>query len=281
MIFFARSSCRPRRSADLLADLVAAGRLDLAPVEDLQRQVAPDRLRLDQVLDRRRAVLVVGDEGQLVLALGQIDGHALEIEALLDLAADLVERVAQLLLVEVADDVERHVSCHGRSILSPSAGVGPAGRRSGPLAAPGAVGWHVGPSRRGRSAAKVKYAVTRPTRAVSRRPHHVRAVSARPAPRAAARRSGSSARRPSRARRRPAGPRRRASGRSPRHCPAPRRRSPGRRAATASASPSAEAIVVSGSRPAQMSAIATASASARTSAKSSRSAAVRWNVSGS
>ena len=37
---------------DLLADLVAAGRLDLAPVEDLQRQVAADRLRLDEVLDR-------------------------------------------------------------------------------------------------------------------------------------------------------------------------------------------------------------------------------------
>ena len=42
--------------ADLLADLVAAGRFDLAPVEDLQRQAAPDRLRLDEVLDRRRAV---------------------------------------------------------------------------------------------------------------------------------------------------------------------------------------------------------------------------------
>ena len=37
----------------------------------------------------------------------QVDGHALEVEALPDLAPDLVERVAQLLLVEVADDVER------------------------------------------------------------------------------------------------------------------------------------------------------------------------------
>ena len=41
---------------DLLADLVAAGRLDLAPVEDLERQVAPDRLRLDEVLDGGGAV---------------------------------------------------------------------------------------------------------------------------------------------------------------------------------------------------------------------------------
>jgi hypothetical protein len=55
----------------------------------------------------------------------------------------------------------------------------------------------------------------------------------------------------------------------------------GLRFATASASPAAEAIVVSGSRPAQMSATATASASARTAAKSSSRAAVRWEVSGS
>ena len=41
---------------------------------------------------------------------GEIDRHALEVEALLDLAPDLVERVAQFLLVEVADDVtERRV----------------------------------------------------------------------------------------------------------------------------------------------------------------------------
>ena len=42
---------------------------------------------------------------------------ALEVEPLLDLAPDLVERVAQLLLVEVADDVERDVSCHRPACL--------------------------------------------------------------------------------------------------------------------------------------------------------------------
>src|SRR6185312_16379125 len=83
--------------ADLLADLVAAGGLDLAPIEDLQRQAAPDGLGLDEVLDGRGAVLVVGDQGELALALREVDGHALEVEALLDLAADLVERVTQLL----------------------------------------------------------------------------------------------------------------------------------------------------------------------------------------
>ena len=50
--------------------------------------------------------LVVGDQDELVLGLGQVDGHALEVVALPDLATHLVERVAQLLLVEVADDVE-------------------------------------------------------------------------------------------------------------------------------------------------------------------------------
>jgi len=51
-------------------------------------------------------VLVVGDQDQLVLRLAQVDGDALEIEACADLTADLVQGVAQLLLVEVADDVE-------------------------------------------------------------------------------------------------------------------------------------------------------------------------------
>src|SRR6185503_15356828 len=98
--------------ADRLADLVAACGLDLAPLEDLQRQVATDRLRLDQVLDRGSPVLVVRQEHELLLGLAELDGHALEIEPLADLAPDLVEGVAQLLLVEVADDVERNLSGH-------------------------------------------------------------------------------------------------------------------------------------------------------------------------
>ena len=97
---------QPATQADPLPDLVAARLLDLAPIEDLERQAAPDRLRLDQVLDRRRTVFVVRDQDDLVLGLGQVDGHALEVEPGPDLATDLVERVAQLLLVEVADDVE-------------------------------------------------------------------------------------------------------------------------------------------------------------------------------
>ena len=116
---------------DRLADLVAAGGLDPAPIEDLQGQVATDRLRLDQVLDRGGPVLVVGDEGELVLGLLELDRHALEVEALADLAADLVERVAQLLLVEVADDVEGNVSGHGPPCGAAIGGTSVGAPRSG------------------------------------------------------------------------------------------------------------------------------------------------------
>src|SRR5262245_59276314 len=100
---------------DDLADLVPTRRLHLAPVEDLQREVAPDGLALDEVLDRRGPVFVVGDQGEVGLALGQVHGHALEVVALLDLAPHLVQGIAQLLLVEVAYDVEGHVAGHRSS----------------------------------------------------------------------------------------------------------------------------------------------------------------------
>ena len=72
-------------------------------LSDRPRRIAFD---LDQVLDRVRPVLVVGQEHELGLGLGELDGHALEVEPRPDLATNLVERVAQLLFVEVADDVE-------------------------------------------------------------------------------------------------------------------------------------------------------------------------------
>ncbi len=98
--------------------------------------------------------------------------------------------------------------------------------------------------------------------------------------RAAGRRRRRSGRRPSRGPRRRARRVGRASPPSPRPTPAPR---PARlrTAFTASASARADVIVVSGSRPAWMSAMTTRSARARTSANSSSIAAVRWKVSGS
>jgi len=59
--------------SDVLADLVSSGRLELAPVEDLEREAAPDGLRLDQVADRLRSKLVVGEEDQLGLRLREIE----------------------------------------------------------------------------------------------------------------------------------------------------------------------------------------------------------------
>src|SRR6185437_492110 len=56
---------------------------------------------------------VVGHEDDLTLALRQVDRDALEVEPLAGLTPNLVESVAQLLLVEVADDVEGNVSGHG------------------------------------------------------------------------------------------------------------------------------------------------------------------------
>ena len=110
---------------DHLLDGVSAGRLDLAPVEDLQAQVAPDGLRLDQVLDHLGPELVVGEQDQLGLLLLEVDLGALEVEALLDLASDLVEGVPKLLLVEIADHIERDVTGHARAPSLPLIGDRP------------------------------------------------------------------------------------------------------------------------------------------------------------
>jgi hypothetical protein len=91
---------------DPLANLVSAGLLGLAPFKDLEREATPDRLGLDQILDGSSAMLVIRQQRQLRLRLGQLDGDALEIEPRADLATYLVEGVPQLLLIEVAHDVE-------------------------------------------------------------------------------------------------------------------------------------------------------------------------------
>ena len=131
--FLAVSSARPAAERDHLLDGVAAGRLDLAPVEDLEAEVAPDRLRLDQVLDHLRPELVVGQQDDLGLLLLEVDLGALEVEALLDLASDLVEGVPKLLLVEIADHIERDVTGHEHA---PSVSLRGIGRQWYPLRYP-------------------------------------------------------------------------------------------------------------------------------------------------
>ena len=108
----ATSSVRPRRSLMTWRTVLPPAGSTLPQSKILSDRLAADRLRLDEVLDRGRPGLVVRDEGDLVLALGQVDRHALEVVALSDLPPDLVERVAQFLFVEVAHDVERDISGH-------------------------------------------------------------------------------------------------------------------------------------------------------------------------
>src|SRR5688500_15724214 len=92
---------------DLLAHGAASGRLDLAPIEDLEGEAAAHRLGLEPALGGAGTVLVVGGQDDRVLVELERDLAALEIVPGRDLATGLVERVDQLLLVEVAHHVER------------------------------------------------------------------------------------------------------------------------------------------------------------------------------
>src|SRR5574338_815679 len=102
-------ACQSPAQRDVLTHGPASRGLELAPVEDLERQAAPHGLGLDQVLDRAGPILVVGLQRDVALAELQRDLGTLEVVAGRNLAPDLVKRVHQLLLVEVADDVERSV----------------------------------------------------------------------------------------------------------------------------------------------------------------------------
>ena len=157
----------------------------------------------------------------------------------------------------------------GSVLRAPSAGVRPAGggwsaRVARRRFASGSVKTWADPSRpSGREVASMPWTANRSIGKRLSRRHRTRER-----PRAAPRRSGSSRPPPIT---RTTSPGRVPAARQPvagrlDRPGAPRPRMSGRRAATASARPAAEAIVVSGSRPAQMSAIATASASASTSA---------------
>src|SRR5690348_16003110 len=98
--------CEAALQQDLLSNGAARCGLELAPVEDLERQAAPNGLGFDQVPHRLGPELVVCGEGDLALAQLQGASTALEVEPGRDLAPNLVEGVYQLLLVEVAHNVE-------------------------------------------------------------------------------------------------------------------------------------------------------------------------------
>ena len=78
----------------------------LARLEALERDAALDELRLEHVEHGLGALLGVRlDEDRLAAPLDRRPG-ALEVVALLDLFAGLVEGVVRLLVVDLADDVE-------------------------------------------------------------------------------------------------------------------------------------------------------------------------------
>ena len=112
VIRLASSSGRPRRSLISWRTLLPPAGSTLP-----QSKILSDRLRRI-AFDSMRSLTAAARYSSSVtrtsssLACVEVDRHALEVVALPDLAPDLVERVAQLLFVEVADDVERDVSCH-------------------------------------------------------------------------------------------------------------------------------------------------------------------------
>src|ERR1035437_7400967 len=116
----------PAAEVDVLANLHPARLVDRPPVEDLEREVPADRLGLDQLADRLRTELGVGQAREGVLLLGDLRGRALEVEARGDLAPDLVQRVSQLLGVELGDHVEGELTSHRFLRVARRARRGPA-----------------------------------------------------------------------------------------------------------------------------------------------------------
>src|SRR3546814_12620701 len=89
-----------------LAGPGSGGLLDLLVVEGLQRDLALHQLLLEELPERCQAVLA--GRLQLDLRLGEIElgVGALEAVAGGDLTGGLVDRVADLLLVDIGDDVK-------------------------------------------------------------------------------------------------------------------------------------------------------------------------------
>ena len=88
--------------------LLPERRLQLAVGQVLQRDAALDQLLAENLLDRLQLVLAVGGQLNLLVAL-QLDlgVGVLQVEALANLLQRLVDGVADLLNVHLADNVER------------------------------------------------------------------------------------------------------------------------------------------------------------------------------
>src|SRR5687767_4494748 len=109
----------PLLEGDLLPQLVARRLLDGPVGEPLQRDAALVQLRLQDVRHRLQLHLVGGEQRDVGLLELHLVLGALEIVARLDLPPRLVERVGDLLHVDLADDIERVLGGHEGYRLPP------------------------------------------------------------------------------------------------------------------------------------------------------------------
>src|ERR1035437_5559150 len=100
--------------ADLLADALAQGGLQLAVGQVLERDAPLNQLLAEDILDRFQMILAVGCQLDGVVAFQRdLRVGVLQVEALANLLQRLVNGVADLLNVHLADDVERILLGHG------------------------------------------------------------------------------------------------------------------------------------------------------------------------
>ena len=118
------SLAMPLRSVIDLSHGAARGRLDFPELERLDVDAAPDRLALQDVDDVAHLELVVGDQRDLLSVRLDARLAVLEVEAVLDLFARLIERVVEFLAVDARNDVERGFARHYSLTLLLSKGEG-------------------------------------------------------------------------------------------------------------------------------------------------------------
>src|SRR5262245_26072957 len=116
---------------DALALETTGGVLHLAVGEGLERHAAPMQPPLEDVHHGLELHLVGGGDHDVGLVQGDLFPAVLEIVAGVDLPPGLIDRVGDLLGVDLADDVERVFSGHRRAPLTEGDGGGPGWRDEG------------------------------------------------------------------------------------------------------------------------------------------------------
>ena len=102
----------PCLDADALARRALGGLLDLGGVECLERYFAADQLLLEHLVEGAQAILGRGSQHELGLAELDRRVRPLEVEASGRLPIGLVHGVANLLHIDLGDDVKARHGCH-------------------------------------------------------------------------------------------------------------------------------------------------------------------------